>query len=222
MALMRIAVIGAGNFGGNLTRRLAALGHAVTVANSRAPGTLATLAPQTGARAAPAGQAAAGADLVIVAVPQRAIPALPAGFLDGTVPGAPVVDAGNYYPRERDRLIAAIEAGMPDSQWVSGQLGRPVVKAFNTIHAQHLLDRGRPAGTPGRIALPVAGDEPDAKAVVTGLVDELGFDPVDAGPLARSWRQQPGTPVYGAELDAEGVIKALSAASPQRQQAFRA
>lgn len=132
------------------------------------------------------------------------------------------MDAGKYYPRERDGLIAEIEAGMPESQWVSGQLGRPVVKAFNTIYAQYLLDRGRPAGAPGRIALPVAGDDPGAKADVTGLVDEVGFDPVDAGPLAGSWRQQPGTPVYGAELDADGVTKALAAASPQRQQGFRA
>src|SRR5262245_28037206 len=128
---MRIGIIGAGNIGGNLTQRLTALGHVVTVANSRAPGTLASLAAKTGARAVPASEAARDTDLVIVAIPERAIPALPTGILDGTVPGAPIVDTGNYFPRERDGRIDAIEAGMPESEWVSGQLGRWVVKAFN-------------------------------------------------------------------------------------------
>jgi len=105
---------------------------------------------------------------------------------------------------------------------VSNQLGRPVVKAFNGIQAQHLLERGLPPGTPGRIALPVAGDEPAAKAVVMRLVDELGFDPVDAGGIDDSWRQQPGTPVYGADLDAAGVASALGQASPERRPDFRA
>jgi predicted dinucleotide-binding enzyme len=96
-----------------------------------------------------------------------------------------------------------------------------VIKAFNGIQAQHLLERGLPPGTPGRIALPVAGDEPEAKAVVMRLVDELGFDPVDAGGIDDSWRQQPGTPVYGADLDAVGVREALRQASPERPPGFR-
>jgi predicted dinucleotide-binding enzyme len=97
-----------------------------------------------------------------------------------------------------------------------------VVKAFNNIRAQHLLELGRPPGTADRIALPVAGDEPAAKAVVMRLVDELGFDPVDAGTIDSSWRQQPGTPVYVADLDAAGVRGALVRASPERPPAFRA
>jgi predicted dinucleotide-binding enzyme len=133
-----------------------------------------------------------------------------------------VVDTGNYYPRQRDGRIDAIEAGTPESQWVADQLGRPVVKAFNTIYAAHLLERGQPVGTPGRLALPVAGDDAAAKAVVMDLVDALGFEPVDAGPLAESWRQQPDTPVYGAELDADGVRRALAAAPRERPAAFRA
>ena len=102
------------------------------------------------------------------------------------------------------------------------QLGVSVVKAFNGIFAEHLLMRGVPAGTKGRIALPVAGDDADAKDVVMGLVDSLGFDPVDGGGLDDSWRQQPGTPVYGADLDADGVRKALAEASQERGPDWRA
>ena len=218
---MRIGIIGAGNIGGALTRRLSALGHDVMVANSRGPETLADLARETGAVAVPATEAAKGAELVIVTVPQRAIPLLPSGVLDGAAEGAPIVDTGNYYPA-RDGRIKEIEDGMTESRWVREQLGYPVVKAFNTIRAQHLLDLGRPAGSPGRIALPVAGDDPETKRTVMSLIDELGFDPVDAGSIDESWRQQPGTPVYAADLDAPGVTKALAEAGPERAAGFRA
>jgi predicted dinucleotide-binding enzyme len=218
---MKIGIIGAGNIGGNLTRRLTALGHEVVVANSRGPQTLEDLAEETGATAALASVAAAGAELVIVTIPERAIPLLPAGILDGAAPGAPIIDTGNYYPK-RDGRIAEIEDGMTESRWVSTQLGHPVIKTFNNIYAQHLLERGLPLGTPGRIALPVAGDESEAKAVVMRLVGDLGFDPVDAGGIDDSWRQQPGTPVYGTDLDAAGVREALRQASPERPPGFRA
>jgi 8-hydroxy-5-deazaflavin:NADPH oxidoreductase len=109
-----------------------------------------------------------------------------------------------------------------ESRWVAQQLKRPVVKAFNNIHAQHLLELGQPKGTPGRIALPVAGDDPAAKAVVLRLIDELGFDGVDAGTLDESWRQQPDTGVYGTNFDAEGVRRALSEASKDRKPEWRA
>ena len=97
-----------------------------------------------------------------------------------------------------------------------------MVKAFNGIYASHLLTEGKPAGSPGRIALPVAGDDPTVKAVVIDLLDQLGFDGVDAGVLEESWRQQPGSPVYGADLDADGVLRALGAASEERPAQFRA
>ncbi|GAC1541097.1 MAG: NAD(P)-binding domain-containing protein [Acidimicrobiales bacterium] len=219
---MKIAIIGAGNIGGNLTRRLTTLGHEVAVANSRGPETLADLAAETGATAVRATDAAQGADLVIVTIPQKRIPDLPQGILDGAAPGVPVIDTGNYYPKERDGLIEAIEDGEPESQWVQRHLGRPVIKAFNGIYAQYLLDRHLPAGSPGRIALPVAGDDPAAKAKVMALVEELGFDAVDAGGLDESWRQQPGTPVYGAEVGTDGVRAALAAAPPERPSHFRA
>ena len=217
---MKIAIIGAGNIGGTLTRRFIALGHQVSVANSRGPETLAGLAAETGATAVPVDAVARGAELVIVTIPEKNIVNLPAGLFEGAAGDVVVVDTGNYYPRQRDGRIEEIEQGLTESQWVARQLGRPVVKAFNTIYAQHLLERGKPAGTQGRIALPVAGDDPAAKAVVLRLIDELGFDGVDAGPLDQSWRQQPGTPVYGTDLDAAGVRRALAEASPERRAEF--
>jgi hypothetical protein len=217
---MKIAIIGAGNIGGTLTRRFTALGHQVSVANSRGPETLAALAAETGATAVPAGEAARGAELVIVTIPEKNIVDLPANLFDGADEHVVVVDTGNYYPRHRDGRIEAIEQGLAESQWVAQKLSRPVVKAFNNIYSQHLLERGKPAGSPGRIALPVAGDDPAAKAIVLGLIDELGFDGVDAGPLDQSWRQQPGTPVYGTDLDAAGARRALAEASPARKPEF--
>jgi predicted dinucleotide-binding enzyme len=133
-----------------------------------------------------------------------------------------VVDTGNYYPRQRDGRIEAIEAGTPESKWVAQQLGRPVIKAFNNIYASHLLESGRLKGTPGRIALPVSGDDEAAKAIVLKLVDELGFDAIDAGGLDESWRQQPGTPVYTKDFDADGVRRALSEATKERTPEWRA
>ncbi len=218
--MMKIGIIGAGQIGGTLTRRLTALGHKVSVANSRGPETLAGLAAETGATAVSPRDAVRGADLVIVTIPEKNIPKLPAGLFADT-DAKVVVDTGNYYPRQRDGRIEAIEAGLPESRWVEQQLGRPVIKAFNNIVARHLLERGRPAGTPGRIALPVAGDDDKAKAVVLRLVDELGFDAVDAGGLDESWRQQPGTPVYATDFDAAGVRRALSEAKRERGPEWR-
>ncbi len=219
---LRIGIIGAGNIGGTLTRRLTKLGHDVAVANSRGPESLATLAAETGATAVTVTEAARGRDIVIVTIPQKNIPDLPAGLFDGAPDNLVVVDTGNYYPRERDGRIDGIENGLTESRWVEQQLGHPVVKAFNNIHAQHLMERGQPAGTPGRIALPVAGDDPAAKTIVLRLIDELGFDGVDAGGLDESWRQQPDTPVYGTNHDAAGVRRALTEASPERKMDWRA
>lgn len=219
---MRIGIIGAGNIGATLTRRLTAAGHDVSVANSRGPDTLAELAAETGAAAVTAADAARHAEVVIVTIPEKRIPDLPDGILDAAAEGAVVIDTGNYYPQRRDGKIESIESGMPESVWVAEQLGRPVIKAFNNIYARHLLELGKPAGSPDRIALPVAGDDETAKATVMRLVDEIGFDPVDAGGLADSWRQQPGTPVYAADYDAEGVRRALADASPERPAEFKA
>lgn len=218
---MRIGIIGAGNIGGTLTRRFRELGHDVKVANSRGPDTLRELAAETGATPSTVEEAVRDRDVVVVTIPERAVPELPAGLFDAARRDTVVVDTGNYYPR-RDGRIDGIESGIPESRWVSEQLGRPVVKAFNNIYAKHLLQNGRPAGDPKRIALPVAGDDPAARKVVLDLVDELGFDGVDAGTLDESWRQQPGTPVYTADQHAAGVRRALAEAKPERPAGFRA
>lgn len=219
---MKIGIIGAGQIGGTLTRRLTAVGHEVFVANSRGPETLGGLEAETGATAVSATEAARRGEVVIVTIPEKDVLRLPPGLFQGIAPNVVVVDTGNYYPRQRDGRIDEIEAGMPESRWVEQQLGRPVVKAFNNIVARHLLELGRPAGTPGRIALPVAGDDDAAKSVVMRLVNELGFDPIDASGLDESWRQQPGTPVYCTDLDAEGVRRGLSEASRDRPRGFHA
>jgi hypothetical protein len=207
---VRIGIIGAGHIGATLTRRLRALGHAVAVANSRGPASLARLASDTGAEPVAVGGAVRGRDLVVIAIPEYAVPALPRGLFDAAG-GAVVVDAGNYYPR-RDSRIAEIEAGMTESGWVALQIGRPVIKAFNTIAARDLLERGLPPGSPGRMSIPVAGDDAGAKRLVLSLVDSLGVDAVDAGTLDESWRQQPGTPVFGAALGADATRRALAQA----------
>jgi 8-hydroxy-5-deazaflavin:NADPH oxidoreductase len=167
-------------------------------------------------------EAAHAGDVVIVTIPEAKIRSLPKGLFAGVPDSVVVVDTGNYYPRQRDGRIAEIEAGMTESRWVEQQFGRPVVKAFNNIYAKHLMENGKPAGAPGRIALPVAGDDSRAKAVVIKLLDELGFDGVDAGGLDESWQQQPATPVYTADLDAEGVRRALAKASKERKPEWRA
>jgi predicted dinucleotide-binding enzyme len=213
---MKVGIIGAGQIGGTLARRLTALGHKVLVANSRGPESLKTLAAETGATAVAVRDAVRGVDLVVVTIPEKNVPGLPKGLFAETDAKVVVVDTGNYYPRQRDGRIDGIESGLTESRWVERQLGRPVIKAFNNIYARSLLERGKPAGTRGRIALPVAGDDAKAKAVVLRLVDELGFDAIDAGGLDESWRQQPGTPVYTKDFDAAGVKRALAEASPER------
>ena len=208
---MKIGIIGSGNIGGTLTRRLRSLGHEVTVANSRGTQSLADLTAQTGATAGTVEDAAAAGDIVVIAIPVRAVPDLPADAFRGKV----VVDANNYYTQRDGHIEPIADRSLASSRWTADRLpGARVVKAFNNIQASHLLEYGRPAGEHGRIALPVAGDDAEAKQAVMTLIDQLGFDPVDAGTLDESWRQQPDTPVYGADRDAAGVQKGLASARP--------
>jgi 8-hydroxy-5-deazaflavin:NADPH oxidoreductase len=214
---MKIGIIGAGHIGSALTRLFTKLGHDVSVANSRGPESLAELAQETGAKAVSVPEAARAGEVVVVTIPEKNVPKLPSDLFAGVPAGVVIVDTGNYYPQQRDGRIDGIEAGTSESRWVAQQLGRPVIKAFNNIYAQHLLELGKPAGSADRIALPVAGDDAAAKDVVLRLVDAIGFDAVDAGGLDESWRQQPGTPVYGTDHDAAGVRRALAEASPERK-----
>ena len=218
---MRIGIIGTGAIGGTLARDLAKLGHRVSIANSRGPETLRQLAAEIGAQPVTVREAAAAGDVVILSIPQKAVAELPKDLFAKVPSSVAVIDTGNYFPQLRDGRIEAIESGMPDSVWVASQLGRPVVKAFNNIVAKSLNEKGAPPGSPGRVALSVAGDPPEARAVALRLVDELGFDPVDAGPLDESWRQQPGTPAYCRDLDAASLKRSLAEAERSRLAEYR-
>lgn len=185
---MVIGIIGAGMIGATLARRLVQLGHEVRLANSRGVEGVAPIAKEAGATAATVHDAVRGAEVVIVTIPQKAVADLPADLFADAPASLVVVDTGNYYPSMRDGNISAIDAGTPDSAWVAQTLERPVIKAFNNIFFKSLAEKGTPPGTPGRVALPVAGEPERARKVVMDLVDQLGFDPIDAGSLAESWR----------------------------------
>jgi 8-hydroxy-5-deazaflavin:NADPH oxidoreductase len=191
-----VGIIGSGMIGGTVARLSVAAGYRVVLSNSRGPQTLQELAAGLGplATAATATEAAEAGDLVVVSVPVKAIAEVPAKPLAGQ----PVLDTGNYYP-QRDGHREELDTGALTS---SGLLQRHlpdahVVKVFNNIFFKHLGSLARPSGAADRSALPIAGDDAAAKAAVTAYLDSIGYDAVDAGSLADSWRQEPGTPVYG-------------------------
>jgi predicted dinucleotide-binding enzyme len=218
---MNIGIIGVGQLGGTLARKLTALGHQVRVANSRGPASLEALAKETGARAVTVEDTVRDVELVILSIPEKGVLALPKRLFDSVPNEVIVADTGNYYPEWRDDRIDAIERGTTDSGWVASALGRPVVKVFNNIMAHNFAESARPKGAKDRIALPVAGDDTRAKSIMIALLDELGFDGVDAGSLDESWRQQPGTPVYCTDLSSEGVRRALAKADRARAPEMR-
>lgn len=206
---MNIGIIGSGNIGSTLARKLQALGHEVLIANSRGPSTLIEFAAETGVVAVTAEQAAQATDLIILAIPQLAVADLPLKVLRAN--SAVVVDAGNYYPT-RDGVVTQVASGATDSEWIASVLGRPVIKAFNNILAASLAKVGTADVTRERIALSVAGDDAAAKQLVQSVVQELGFDAIDGGTLSESWRQQPGTPAYCKDLSATQLKAALASA----------
>jgi predicted dinucleotide-binding enzyme len=154
-------------------------------------------------------QAAGAKDLIIIAIPAKAMVKLPVNILSASK--AIIIDAGNYYP-SRDGENADLEGGLTDSEWTAKVLGHPVIKAFNNIVAPSLASKAVPAGSPDRIALSVAGDVEEEKQVVMKLIDEIGFDTIDGGLLSESWRQQPGEPAYCRDLDKNGLKAALEEA----------
>ena len=180
------------------------------------------MAAEIGATPVSVVDAAKAGEVVVIAIPTKAVADLPRALFANVPSSVVVIDIGNYHPELRDGRIDAIDQGMLDSQWVAQQIGRPVIKAFNNIFAKSLLEKGVPRGTTGRIALSVAGDSLDAKATVLRLVDDLGFDPVDGGDLDNSWRQQPGTPAYCQDLEAAALRRALAEADRSRIAEYRA
>ena len=206
-----VGFIGAGNIGSQVARAAIAAGYDVVLSNSRGPETLADLVAELGpqARAATAEDAAQAGDLVVVTVPLLAVPQVPVQPLAGKT----VIDTNNYYP-QRDGQVAELDAEtLTSSELLQRHLpDSHVVKGFNHIYARQITTDGTPAGSAERRALVIAGDDAVAKAQVTQLLDEIGFDTVDAGPLSESWRIQPDTPGYGPQLDAEELTAALAAA----------
>ncbi len=220
-----VGLIGSGHIGGTVARLALAAGYDVVLSNSRGPETLQDLVDELGpgARAATPAEAAAAGDLVVVSIPLRAYRSVPVEPLAGKV----VIDTNNYYPQRDGQIPELDNESTTTAELLQRHLpGSYVVKAFNNIYFNHLLSLARPAGAADRSALPIAGDEPAAKATVTAFLDSLGYDAVDAGPLAEGWRFQKDTPAYGtlyfgqapdaadegAPVDAATVRKALAAA----------
>jgi len=205
---MRIGCIGAGRIGGTIARLAVEHGYEVVLSNSRGPDTLRELVAELGARASAAtvADAAAMSDLVVVTIPLKNYASVPAAPLVGKI----VIDTNNYYP-DRDGRIAALDDGSTtSSELLAAHLpDAKVVKAFNTIYFEDLATQGEPPGSPHRRALPIAGDDADAKRVVGAFIDELGFDVVDAGPLVAGRRFEPGTPPYNVRLDGAELRAAL-------------
>lgn len=216
---MKIGIVGTGNIGKPLAQKLSAAGHDVKVANSRGPEAIEADVLSTGARAVTAEEAVRDVEVLIISIPLNRIPGF-APVLSGLPDDAVVIDTSNYYP-SRDERIDAIEAGAVESVWVVEQIGRPVVKAWNSIGSDSLAKKGLPAASAGRIALPVAADGDAARAVGMALVEDTGFDAFDAGPLAQSWRQQPGAPCYCTDLTTDELPGALAAADAARLPARR-
>jgi predicted dinucleotide-binding enzyme len=208
---MKIGIIGSGLIGGTIARLASAAGHDVMIANSRGPETLADLARDIGAKAVTARAAAMAEDIIVLSIPQAAVASLAPDLFTATPETAAIVDTGNYYPQTRDGVIAEIDNGLLESEWVASRIGRPVIKAFNMIKARSLATNGTAPGTPDRIALAIAGDDPVARARVAALIDEIGFDPLDAGVLADSWRLHPGTIAYCNDFDSITLRAALAA-----------
>lgn len=191
-----VGIIGSGQIGSAIARLAIDAGHQVVLSNSRGPETLAYLRAALGPRtsAATSGEAAAAGDIVVVAVPVKAFPVLPAAALTGRT----IIDTCNYGP-ERDGHIPELDSNsLTSSELLLRYIpDAMLVKAFNNIFFKHLLSLARPTGAAGRSYLPIAGDSAAAKAAVSEFIDSIGYSVLDAGPLAESWRQATGTPVWG-------------------------
>jgi predicted dinucleotide-binding enzyme len=210
-----IGLIGAGHIGGQLARLAVKNGHDVVLSNSRGPDTLGALVKELGprARAATAEEAARAGEIVVVSIPLKNIGEVPAPPLAGKV----VIDTNNYYPQRDGRIAALEDESTTTAELLQSHLPKSkVVKAFNHIQAAELTTHGQARGTPNRRALVIAGDDEAAKATVAKLIDQFGFDTVDAGPLKEGWRIQRDTPGYGPRRSASELKSDLAAAKRYR------
>ncbi len=206
-----IGLIGAGHIGSQVARLALAHGYDVVLSNSRGPETLAPLVAElgSGARAATPAEAATAGDLVVVTVPLKNYRDVPVTPLAGKI----VIDTNNYYPQRDGHILELDNESTTTAELLQAHLpSSKVVKAFNHIYAKELTTHGQPAGSKNRRALVIAGDDAAAKATVTHLLDQFGFDTVDAGPLKEGWRIQRDTPGYGPRRTAEELRRDLAAA----------
>jgi len=206
-----IGFVGAGHIGSQLARLAVKQGYRVVISNSRGPDTLAGLVAELGpnARADTPAEAAKAGDFVVVTIPLKHYKSVPVAPLAGKI----VIDTNNYYPQRDDHIPELDNESTTTAELLQSHLpASKVVKAFNHIQAAHLTSDGQPAGSKNRRALVIAGDDADAKAVVTHLIDQFGFDTVDAGPLKEGWRIQRDTPGYAVRRTAEELRRDLTAA----------
>jgi predicted dinucleotide-binding enzyme len=208
---MKIGIIGAGEMGGTLIRQYSKAGHSVKMANSSGTEKLKDLVLETGALPVKLAELVTDVDVIVITIPLIGILKLPQHLFKNTSANTTIIDTCNYYPI-RDGIIEDIEDGIPESVWVSNQLQRPVIKAYNSILYRSLVNSGLPKGTASRLALPIAGDDKESKDLVSILVDDSGFDSLDYGSLQDSWKQQPGSPVYCTDLTLTQLKKSIKKA----------
>lgn len=205
---MKIGIIGTGAIGGTIAKKMVKAGHQVKITNKDEFEKLHKLALELGASASSLKDVVKDVDVVILSVPTLSIPNLPKDLFRETSERLIVVDTSNYYPF-RDGKIEELENGKLESEWVSQQIGRPVIKAFNNLLAYTLQHGGKAEGDKERIAMAISGDNQQSKETVSALINDAGFDFVDAGSLSESWMHQPGTPAYCTELSIQELEKAL-------------
>jgi predicted dinucleotide-binding enzyme len=210
--MMKFGIIGAGTIGSIISKKLVKNGHEVKIADAR--GIEHLEGKELAGTPVLIEDVITNIEVLIISLPLTALPSI-RNIIEQVGEEVIVVDTSNYYP-SRDQKIAEIENGMVESDWVSNQLGKPIIKAFNNLLAHTLENEGTPEGTSGRIAMAIAGNDVSQKQIIMDVVNQLGFDTVDSGSLSDSWRQQPGTPAYCTELTKEELTKALEKANKEK------
>lgn len=210
--MMKFGIIGAGTIGSIISKKLVKNGHDVKIADAR--GIEHLEGKELAGTPVLIEDVMTNIEVLIISLPLTALPSI-RNIIEQVGEEVIVVDTSNYYP-SRDNKIAEIENGMVESDWVSNQLGKPIIKAFNNLLAYTLENEGTPEGTSGRIAMAIAGNDVSQKQIIMDVVNQLGFDTVDSGSLSDSWRQQPGTPAYCTELTKEELTKALEKANKEK------
>ncbi|MGG6362542.1 NADPH-dependent F420 reductase [Peribacillus frigoritolerans] len=209
---MKFGIIGAGTIGSIISKKLVKNGHDVKIADAR--GIEHLEGKELAGTPVLIEDVITNIEVLIISLPLTALPSI-RNIIEQVGEEVIVVDTSNYYP-SRDQKIAEMENGMVESDWVSNQLGKPIIKAFNNLLAHTLENEGTPKGTSGRIAMAIAGNDVSQKQIIMDVVNQLGFDTVDSGSLSDSWRQQPGTPAYCTELTKEELTKALEKANKEK------